>query len=73
MDCETCNALLSSYRNAVSAFKSAVQNLAGAIGADFTQGAAEVERLRRNSHGADERLIAHWRQDHPELAKSLER
>jgi len=104
MDCETCNALLADYKNAVSAFKnavsggagatgadshpagkdavrlaqayrvdlfkSAVRNFAGAIGENSTRGAAEVERLRRECDDADERLMAHWHQEHPELAKS---
>jgi hypothetical protein len=68
--CETCDALMDDYKYRVGLFKSAVRDFTGAIDDDSTRGAAEAERLRRECHDADERLMAHWRQDHPELAKS---
>jgi hypothetical protein len=69
MMCKTCDTLMDDYRHQVTLFKNAVQNFTGTIGADSTRGAAEVERLRRECRVADERLMSHWRQDHPELPK----
>ena len=69
MICKTCDALMGDYRHLISLFKDAVRNFTGAIGNDSQAGAAEVERLRRECHDADDRLMSHWRQDHPELAK----
>jgi hypothetical protein len=68
--CKTCDALICEYRHLASLFKNAVRNSTGAIGDDFRRGTAEVERLRRECHDADDRLMAHWRQDHPELART---
>jgi hypothetical protein len=68
--CKTCQALIADYRNLASHFKDAVRNRIGAIGEDSTRGAAEVERLRRECQDVEDRLRAHWRQDHPELARS---
>jgi hypothetical protein len=68
--CKTCDALMDDYRYQVSLFKNAVRDFSGTIGADSTRAAAEVEGLRRECRVADERLISHWRQDHPELPKS---
>ena len=62
--------LTGNYRHLISLFKNAVRNFTGAIGGDAQVGATEVERLRRECHEADDRLMAHWRQEHPELTKS---
>jgi len=68
--CKTCDALTGNYRHLISLFKNAVRNFIGAIGEDSRLGAAEVERLRRACHEADDRLMAPWRQDHPEIART---
>jgi hypothetical protein len=62
--------LTGNYRHLISLFKNAVRNFTGAIGEDSTQGAAELERLKRECHDADDRLMPHWRQDHPEFART---
>lgn len=68
--CKTCDALMGDYEYRVGLFKNAVRNFTGAIGDDADRGAGEVERLRRECHYADDRLRAHWRQDHPEFERS---
>jgi hypothetical protein len=70
MMCKSCDALMGDYKYRVSLLKNAVRDFAGTIGADSTRAAAEVERLRRECHEADERLMAHWHQDHPDFKKS---
>jgi hypothetical protein len=69
MMCKTCDALMGNYRHLISLFKDAVRNFTGPI-LDDSLGAAEVERLRRECHDGDDRLMVHWRQDHPELART---
>jgi hypothetical protein len=68
--CKACDALMGDYKLAVNLLKDAVRKFSGTIGADSTRTAAEVERLRAECHHADERLMSHWRQDHPDFSKS---
>jgi hypothetical protein len=58
------------YKYRFGLFKNAVRNFTGAIGEDSIRGAAEAERLRPECHDVYDRLTAHWRQDHPELART---
>jgi hypothetical protein len=68
--CNTWDALTGNYRHLISLFENSVRNFTSAIGEDSTRGAAELERLRQECHDADDRLMAHWRQDQPELART---
>jgi hypothetical protein len=68
VDCETCNALLADYRRAVSVFKDAVQNGAGATGPDSQPAGEEAVRLSKACKDAGDALIEHWRTDHRGLA-----
>jgi hypothetical protein len=64
MYCQTCAGLLAAYRHSVNLYSTAVRKSLGAVGQD-----KEVERLSLKCREGNDALMAHWRQEHRNLAK----
>jgi hypothetical protein len=65
MACEACYHLLAAYQRSVILFRDAVRKGSGAIGDDSKLASEEARRLSQQCKEANDRLMAHWRQDHP--------
>jgi hypothetical protein len=71
MDCETCEALLSDYKNLTSLLKNAVRNTRNALGDDYMVATKEADRLHMECCEAREALSKHWRGQHVDLAPKV--
>ena len=69
MDCKTCDELLSAYRGAVKLYTAAQERFHGLLGGDFKLAWKELKRLKEACRAADETLLIHWRQEHPDFAE----
>jgi hypothetical protein len=69
VDCQRCAELLAAYKQAVSLYTAAQRRIRGLRGDEFKLTWGELKRLRAGCKSADEALLAHWREEHKELAE----
>jgi hypothetical protein len=69
VDCKTCAELLTAYRHAVKLYTAAQGRFQGLLGDDFKLAWEGLKRLREACKAADEALLLHWHQKHPDFAK----
>ena len=65
--CKRCSELLADYRDAVSVLTDAGRKFQGPARGDFPVALKELKRLRQACKDADDALIEHWRQEHPDF------
>ena len=70
MVCRTCSDLLATYRHAVSLYTAATRDIPALVGDELRLASREVEHLRRACREADDALMAHRREYHPNLVKT---
>jgi hypothetical protein len=61
--------LLGAYRVAISLYTTAQQRFQGLPGDDFKLAWKELKRLREACKAADEALLMHWHQEHPDFGE----
>jgi len=69
VDCKTCDELVGGYKVAISLYITAQRGFKGPLLGDFKVAWEELKRLREACKGADEALLAHWREEHMDLAE----
>jgi hypothetical protein len=69
VDCKTCAELLGAYRHAVKLYTAAQGRFQGLLKDDFKLAWEGLKRLREACKAADEALLLHWHQEHPDFAE----
>ena len=69
MGCKTCAELLRTYRQAAKLYAAAQERFQALLRDDFKLAWTELKRLREACRTADEALVAHWREEHTDLAE----
>jgi len=71
MACEACSHLFAAYQHSVTLFRDAFCKGSGAIGDDSRLASEEAARLSQECRDANYALVAHWRERHSDLGKSV--
>jgi hypothetical protein len=69
VDCKSCDELLNTYRQAAKLYAAAQERFQAQLRGDFKLAWKELKRLREACRTADEALLAHWREEHSDLAE----